>query len=403
MIIGRPEILRKDGEAECRAAVEWSKGAGVLWYRVPAEHGDWLSELSDAALVALLIPAMDAGEDIRLDGAVSARLLYALNGCYQAVLRGLMPFLRPVAIRAEATHSDSPRAPGVATAFSGGIDSFCVLADHHYARPPEGFRITHLLFSRTGAFGEAGDRVMWERCERLRGHAERMGLPLVRVNSNVAEFYRPGLGNLLTHTQRNVSVGHALQGGIGRFLYAAGFSYADLRLDPTYTMAHADAVTLPLLSTDRLDTISAGGEYTRVEKTLKVAGIPDTWTSLNVCAGLASAGNCSTCWKCLRTLLTLDIGGVLDRYAAVFDLAAYRRRRNSFIGKVWSSRESLHREIVGLARQRNWRRPLSSRFYRWLWLPLNRLNELALRRGPDLPAWLKAARRLDKALSRPSS
>lgn len=399
MKIGRPELLRASGEAEYRAAVEWSGGAGLLWYRLPAEYGDLLSDRSDAPLVALLIPAMHAGEDIEVEGPVSARLFYNLNGGYQAVLRSLMPFLRRVAIRAAGIAAAGPRASGVATAFSGGIDSFCVLADHHHARPPEGFRLTHLLFSNTAFRGEAGERLFRERYESLRCHAARTGLPFVPVNSNVAEFYRKGLGNLLTHTQRNVSVGHLLQRGIGRFLYASGFTYADVHVRPTHSMAYADAVTLPLLSTDGLDAVSAGGEYTRVEKTLKVAELPDTWTALTVCAGSAGAGNCSTCWKCLRTLLTLDVGGVLDRYAAVFDLAAYRRRRNAYIGKVWSSRDPLHREIVQLARQRNYRVPASSQIYRWLWLPLNRLNERALRRGHDRPAWLRAARRLDRALS----
>ena len=37
--------------------------------------------------------------------------------------------------------------------------------------------------------------------------------------------------------------------------------------------------------------------------------------------------NCSRCWKCTRTLLTLEALGRLDAFEKVFDLPYYRTHR----------------------------------------------------------------------------
>ncbi len=112
-----------------------------------------------------------------------------------------------------------------------------------------------------------------------------------------------------------------MQGGIGRYLYASTYSRADAVVRPWHDISCGDLVGLPMLSTDALTAASSGSEHTRVEKTLRVADLPVTYRTLDVCArGRMPPGNCSACIKCLRTLLTLEIAGVVDRYAPVFDL-----------------------------------------------------------------------------------
>ena len=383
MRISGAQVCERHGEIEYRFRVDCPGFSDALWYRIESKFANLVADLSDAALAALLIPAMARGAAIHIDGAVSKRLYYNLAGPYQRLLQHVIPSLRAVGIYPGELRSNTQRACGVATGFSGGIDSYCVLADHHYS--DAGFKLTHLLFNNVGSHGRGkkGAVLFQERHARAARVAERMGLPLVKLDSNTDAFYTDAIGFEQTHTPRNAAVALLLQGGLGRYLYASGHGYADTFVGEAKSTAYSDAVALPLLSTDVLDAVSAGAHYTRVEKTLRVAEVADSHDSLDVCMNPHRAGNCSACAKCLRTLLTLDIAGLLDRYSGVFDLAAYRRRRSYFIGTVLRSREPLLIEIAKFAKQRQFAVPTSSR--------LSGLSE-----GVKIP--LRPARNLARAL-----
>ena len=155
MKIYLPEITHHNGNVMYKVNVHSSLGNKTLWYKLNEKYSSFISESSDAPLVALLIPAMVHGEDIYLDGTVSEKLYYNLSGPYQHVLQLIIPSLYLVKIYpATIKPSIKEKEYGVATGFSGGIDSFCVIADHYYSNDvPEGFRLTHLLFNNVGSHG----------------------------------------------------------------------------------------------------------------------------------------------------------------------------------------------------------------------------------------------------------
>jgi hypothetical protein len=258
------------------------------------------------------------------------------------------------------------RAAGVATGFSGGIDSYCVLADHYFPLTPSSCKITHLLFNNVGSHGKGGEALFRRRLNRLLPIAERIGLPLLIVDSNLDTFYRPSFKFHKTHTPRNASVALLLQGGLGRYMYASSYSFSDVRVEPTDYLAHFDAMALPLMSTEVLEACSVGGEYTRVEKTCRVADVRESYRTLDVCAKARYQGrhiNCSRCSKCMRTLVTLEVLGRIDRYSDCFDLDAYEQSKSKYIGKVLASRDPYSREIRLSARERGHSFPLSSYLY----------------------------------------
>lgn len=353
MNIGRP-ILEEQGEdVVYQVAIHSCAGEQTLWYRLSRIFAPLVSDRSDAALVAMLIPAMAWGEDIHIDGSVSERLCYQLTQGYQAVLCTLLPELSPVQIRSTEMTTGGERAPGVVTGFSAGIDSFCVLANHHYGAVLPGFRLTHLLFNNVGSHGAgaAGRTLFRDRAASVRVAAERVGLPLIEVDSNLGEFYE-SFSFRSTHTPRNTSVALLLQNGIGTFLYASAYPYQQAGVRAYDGMEASDSITLPLLSTDHLLALSTGGQYSRVEKTLDVAELMDAHETLDVCVQGEKAGNCSACKKCLRTLLTLEIAGCLEQFSPVFDLDIYNEGRRAFIPEVLDSEDPLLREIVAFARER---------------------------------------------------
>lgn len=365
MKISSPKITQENEQAFYRVAVESARGSETLWYSLDEPFGNLVATSCDAPLVGLLIPAMAAGEDIHVDGVISERLFYNLSGHYQKLLQFVIPSLRPVRITADTVcGSQACRPPGVATGFSGGIDSYCALADHYYSSVSSGFKITHLLYNNVGSHGKDGERLFRKRFERLAPTAERLGLPFVKVDSNLGKFYGRGLGFSKTDTPRNASAALLLQGGIGRCMYASSYSYAHVFVGPSKYMSFTESISLPLLSTETLDIFSVGGQYTRVEKTLRVAELPESYGSLDVCAKAlhdAADTNCSTCQKCLRTLATLEIAGLLERYSGSFDLAAYRRHRTMFFASMPGSPNPFHKEIIEFCRQRRFPYPAASR------------------------------------------
>ena len=366
MIISKPELISQSGNLQYRVHVHYSGKSETLWFSLSEEFADLVSDRSDAPLVALLIPAMLQGEDIHIEGTISEKLFYNISGPYQKVLKLIIPSLHLINIIPSDVQPAHQIGEGVAMGFSGGIDSFCVLADHHYADVPEGFKITHLLFNNVGSHGpdENGSRRLFQkRYARMKPTTERIELPFIAIDSNMDLFYH-GLDFQLTHTPRNASIALLLQRGFKRFLYASAYHYSNSFVGPSNDMAYSDTVTLPLLSTEALDMISSGSQYTRVEKTLKVARIEESYRSLDVCVEEdTQMMNCSSCFKCKRTMLTLEIAGELERYADVFDLNTYRKIRDLYIEEVLHSKDPLLQEIASFIRINGFKLPLFSRLY----------------------------------------
>ena len=374
MRITKPQIVHSGDLATYTVSVETRTGANILWYQLDRAHGHLLADTTDAAVIALLLPAMAAGEDLRIDGIVSARLLENLPEL-QRMLKRIIPPLRVVELHAEAVHHGQPQpTAGVATGFSGGVDSFCTMADYFYDHPPGPGRITHLLFNNVGSHEAGGESLFRRRYRRLLPVASKMGLPLLVVNSNLDAFYGRRLSFQQTHTLRNASVALLLQRGLSSWLYASGIPDQDAFVGPAPDLAYSDLVTLPLLSTETLHTALVGGCYSRVEKTQRIADVQDSFDSLDVCVSPYHDGiptNCSACFKCLRTLATLEIGGMLDRYPRVFDHARYRRLRDGYLAGLPTSDYPLAKEIVLFAEQRQFALPVNS-LWRSIWFQVLR-------------------------------
>lgn len=323
IVLGSPTIERDDARITYRVDVNgFPGGPRSLWFSVPSEAASLVSTRAEAALVALLMPAMAAGRDLVVEGPVTDELAWSLNGEVQDVLRGVRPELSRVGIEVRHPEPAQEGACGVATGYSAGVDSYATLARHHFtADAPESLRVTHLLYNNVGSHGhgDAGRALYRNRLELLRPNALSTGLPLIDVDSNIDEFHLAvRLGFQQSHTMRNAAVTHLLSGGIRHYLYASSVPWGDTTVAATYDLAFADPVLLPLLSTRFLSLRSSGSDMNRVAKTALIAEIPHTYERLDVCVESTDGSNCSECWKCQRTMLTLELLGLLDRYHAVF-------------------------------------------------------------------------------------
>lgn len=368
-------------------------GRVPLWFSVDERFADLLSDRADHVLVALLMPAMKDGRDLHVGGTVSDSLLHYANADLQRLLRMEHPELHAIRVTADATAAPRRRAEGVATGFSGGVDSFATLAEYFWGEDvPQSLRVTHLLNNNVGAHGPDGAALWRARRAPLERIAADLDLPFVTVDSNLDEHY-PRIGFIESVTMRNAAVPHLLGAGIGHLHLASAIPFPYVRVDDTGRIAHIDTMLVPLLSTSAVTIASANSGLTRVQKTLLLIGRSEA-QHLDVCTDgdPARTRNCSACAKCLRTMLTLEIAGHLDDFCpGVFSREAYAARRRGLIAAVLSSDDVYHREIRAYAAEVGWRWDAADRRRAAVWA-VRRFGMLGARRIARMPP-LRAIRR----------
>ncbi|MGD1939202.1 MAG: hypothetical protein ACFCA4_16865 [Cyanophyceae cyanobacterium] len=366
MKISRPTLIQQDSAIVYQAKVESSLGSQPLWFSFPPQYRDLVSDRADGALVAMLLPAMILGEDVSIDGPLSERLYYNLSGRAQGLLTTLLPQLNRVKIHAE--HLDPAlRSPdtegGVATGFSGGVDSFCALADHLPRYNPDvvpSRALTHLLYNNVGSHGSGGEGLFRDRYRTLENTAKDFGLPFVSINSNIGVFYE-GFSFEKSHTLRNTAAALVLQRGISAFLYASAFDYSRIQAQPGCSMGSIDPMLLPLLGTETFEAIAVGSEYTRAEKISRLTTVPETYTTLDVCASSKQAGNCCQCAKCLWALVALEATGKLDKYSGQFNLDRYYQIRDRYLPEILLGKHLFSQELLNFAESQGYAFPAKAR------------------------------------------
>lgn len=355
MQISLPVLTSDSRQSLLTARVVSGTNSQHLFYSVPAEYSHWFStDRCDGFVVGLLFQAMQRNEDMVVEGPLSSRLFHSLQGFWIPMMARAFANLHPIKIFAGVLVGDGPAGCGVATGFSGGIDSFATVIQHLVQESSPGHRITHFLFHNVGSHGhgsaEDARRLFSQRYEMVQPFAREAGIPLIPVDSNLGEIFP--IDFIRMHSALNASIPLVLQKHFQRYYYASTYKYADCGVNRTDDIARFDPLAFYLLSTEGLDCVSTGCQMSRVEKTAMVATYEPSHRYLNVCVDPSFEGrNCSVCFKCCRTLLTLELLRVADLYKDVFDLEKFSRVRNRYVLKILRyKRGSFEAEIADLFR-----------------------------------------------------
>lgn len=336
MIVSTPKIEQIGDNIRYIVNVKSEEGSNkILWFSLQSKYSSMVSDSADAALVGLLLPAMLQGDDIYIDAKVSQELLWNLLDPYQTLVINALPFLKKISIKARNLRRVESNPAGIATGFSGGIDSFYTLTRYYSDQTPDNLRLTHLLFNNVGSHGNKNEILFNQRYDELSAVSRMTGLPFIKVNSNLDTFYDDALHFELTHTIRNTSVVYMLQNGIKTYLYSSAVPFHDMVLvsgKKLVSMAYYDPVALPYLSHEGLRVLSSGSHLDRAQKTHEVSKNTISYSLLNVCT--STAKNCSACDKCMFTQFTLEITGRLERYSGVFDLSVYRKNKRKLLPRL---------------------------------------------------------------------
>ena len=353
IIVEQPQLFAKESTSLFSAVFFHARSPKKeeLWFEIPVEYTKSLvTDRLDPFVVALLPLALIEGQDLHLKGTVTKRLLYSLNNyLIQALCLANKKYHKIKVIADEECDEQLNEYHCGDTGLSCGVDSFATFYDHLTASPPN--RIDYFTFYNVGSHGDFGGEhsreIFHQRLERVKAFATSVGRKVISIGSNLAEILRMNFQS--THTLRNIAVALLFQKLFKTYYYASAYRFDHFKLNSRDT-SDSDILYLSLLSTESTNFISGACQYTRVERIEKISQHPETYYSLDVCTNLFHQGekiNCTCCDKCLRTALTLDLIGKLENYEPVFYLNRYYELKDSFIGKVIATRNTipLHGEL----------------------------------------------------------
>ena len=383
-----PKIRRVGSHSRLEASISLAGRRETLWYSVPDSYEQYFtSEVLDAFMVGLLPLAVREGWDVVLFAPCSERLLFRLEQDYIALLVALEPQRKPMRLIAKAgiMQSALPSAGAVALAFSAGVDSFFTLAEYSKVSVPKCYRPTHLVNSNVGAHGfdaATNARVFAQHAHQLAAAAAKASLPLLTIDSNLSDLLQMGFRT--SHTPRNTSAVLCLQKLFGTFLYSGSYAYRSVTAHNANDIAFADPIGVPLLSTETTECVAAGSSFSRLEKVRFLRDYAPAQQHLNVCVKPTPDGaNCSSCWKCARTLFDLEIVDGLSHFASLFDIRRYRMVRTQFLlWHVFAKRKYIvNQDLIRKAREAGVYMP-------WWLGPCGRFIELTRPRWGVL-SWIK--------------
>jgi len=330
MIIHKPKIEKKDDKIRVSAYIEVEtikEYSDTLWYEFDREYEEYISTSSNGFVAAMLFLAMYLGEDLEVKGRMSPKLAYGLKE-----LQGYFNFWHPkvfkiIKIRCDGFEIENDTPEGVMCTFSGGVDSFYTLYQHLPENEDNPLhQVTHCLLLDGFALPRTDElnysyQVIGESYEKL---TRKLGIKLVLVATNITDFFEGKLHSVQTDGPVLASAPLILGRLISTFHIASSSTYA--LMPPLAT----NAVTTSLLSTEKLTVTLHGCDTTRVDKTVAITNWPETYDKLRVCWEEIGVKNCCRCDKCVRTMITLEVAGVLSRYKT-FHIPLKRSRIRGWI------------------------------------------------------------------------
>lgn len=260
-----------------------------------------LSLNDNVRLISNLFPCMAKSIDLPAGNNTSSKLLNNLEDI-QDILTSWEPALSRVKLhQCEALTTNDRETTGVATFFSGGLDSFYTLVKHK----PE---ITHLIFVHGFDIALTNKKLLKASSDNIKRIAERFGIEVIEVETNLGDAYKSFMKWQLAHGAALATIGHLLSNHLSKIYIPSTFTYNDLFPWGSHPILDQ------LWGTEKLVFKNDGGESTRINKAKLVATEDVALETLRVCYKQVDGKyNCGKCEKCIRTLLNFTAIGSGDK------------------------------------------------------------------------------------------
>jgi len=284
-------------------------GWDTVYFKVDNAKQDYICSDASPFAAALLLPAMRQGEDLIIRGSISKQLLNGMHAIMQEVLQWNIG-LKPIEIKVDALTEDTYKPLKTAMFFSGGVDSFYTYLKHKNDRLKTHRVENFILVKGFNSDIDSRNTTLWnQNLHNITVIAAAENVELIVVESNIHDLVNPLLPWGYSHGGCLAAVGLFLRTAFRRVYIASTFSAAEqipwgthLALDTHW-------------STETTTFIHDGTEATRYNKVVwQVARSPIALKYLRVCyMNVDGTYNCGVCAKCLRTMISLYLAGVLEQ------------------------------------------------------------------------------------------
>ena len=247
--------------------------------------------------------------------------------------------LKEISIKAPTIKTLESTYEIVGTGISCGIDSLYTIKEHTSSKIPEAHRINTLAFFNVGSSMKGGNvlrtPLVQGRLEHAQNFAKEYHFKFLFIESDIYLLIDKYIGydHVAQNTLMMLFCTYHLQSIIGKYYYSSGYYYLEFRFgkDPEmYALFNIFNASI-----GKMKFYSTGADKNRVEKTRALIDYKPAHKYLNVC--VESVENDSTCFKCVRTMLTLDGFKALDKFKQVFNVEHYNNNRFEYLKKLYIS------------------------------------------------------------------
>lgn len=288
-----------------------------LWLKVDNQFANFLSATGEVFLAALLIECMWQEQSLEIDGEISTKLMSHLDELMTYHQIG-NPQLSKISIKAK-TVVRSTVGEQVGLFFSGGVDSFFTFLknqEQYKDQPENQIKYFFLIRGFDIALEESQDELWDTTVKNITDVAKHFSVTLICVETNFRQLNRApadwkmkGMKELWADSLFGsllCAVGLAFASAFKTFYISSAATYTSLRPWASHPLID------PLWSTEQLDFIHYGCHASRMDKLKTVKNSKLALHYLRVCwENPKNEYNCGTCEKCLRTMLPLEIWGML--------------------------------------------------------------------------------------------
>jgi hypothetical protein len=314
-----------------------------IYLNYDSKYEQYVSSNYDGPLLLALPIAMRNKENIIIKGKISYKFFHNIKFYLMKIITIIMPECEIINIEAdEFSYGENYNNTSVGCGLSCGIDSLCCLQDYYFDMEEGPYKLTHVTNFHAGASGNS-EIVFNKRVSNSELYCNETSLNMLKVVTNFTSINN--LSHQKIHVLRNLAIPLLFQKLFCKYYFSSGQSYPDDRIfkksfnikDLEVQHILFDPIIMNLISTENLEFIIHGSQYTRPEKTKKIAENSHSYKYLDVCVNGNFVEknnkllNCSECWKCMQTLVTLDYYGKLDNYGNIFELNKYYKNKESYL------------------------------------------------------------------------
>jgi hypothetical protein len=295
-------IRKTQNESTQRLSAEFKIGRKrkIVWFETDLDE---INISAEPFLPVALAPAMRRKWQLNIEGTVSPQLMRGAEQIQQ-ILHEWYPTFQMVPIKCSDQYnpgtSDS-NGQSVAAFFSGGVDSFYTLQSHLD-------EIDQLIFVHGFDIPLKKNAISTQAADSVRTLADRLGLKLVEVRTNLREFGQGRVSWLDAYCGAGLGAIALLLAPRFKRIYLPGTLSVE-ELEPIGSHPEMDRHW----SNPGTQLIYDGVEATRFQKVQAVSQWAPVRDHLRVC--YQSKGghmNCGKCRKCLWTMMLLRAVDCLD-------------------------------------------------------------------------------------------